>query len=477
MKRSELSKRFFVFLIFAGIMIAALIVLPFAQPFLKSNVVNFFGGLESTGQANMGETAGGLFDNFIKVFKIILWMGLVIAIVRLFSSLIFNNLLRSIRNLELARLVRNVVSILLYIVALTMIVKSQFDTDLTTFFAGSTIIAVVIGLALQDTLGNLFAGIAMQADQPFQVGDVVNIPGKGTGVVESVSWRGVKIRTFQNKLLIISNAILGKEIIEVSAKTVQVVRELVRQCENISQKIRPVVRVRNLGDNGIEWEVKFWLEDYSKYNDTDALVRQRIWYAFQREAIGIPFPTRTLELKRKETQKVDTGAEDTIFDRLAAVEIFAPLTDEEALRLAHAAVKRVFAPKESIVRAGEEGHSMFVIHSGSVNVQVDEAGQVRTVTTLHEGDIFGEMSLFTGEPRTATVTAAQETEVLEIGHFALKPLFENNPDLAGAISKTIADRHLDLLAKRQEDATADAEVVSSGIFNSIKKFFRLEQKQ
>lgn len=497
MKRSELSKRFFVFLIFAGIMIAALIVLPFAQPFLKSNVVNFFGGLESTGQANMGETAGSLFDNFIKVFKIILWMGLVIAIVRLFSSLIFNNLLRSIRNLELARLIRNVVSILLYIIALTMIVKSQFDTDLTTFFAGSTIIAVVIGLALQDTLGNLFAGIAMQADQPFQVGDVVNIPGKGTGVVESVSWRGVKIRTFQNKLLIISNAILGKEIIEVSpkdnlnarlvffstgytdspAKTVQVVRELVRQCENISQKIRPVVRVRNLGDNGIEWEVKFWLEDYSKYNDTDALVRQRIWYAFQREAIGIPFPTRTLELKRKETQKVDSGAEDTIFDRLAAVEIFAPLTDEETLRLAHASVNRVFAPKESIVRAGEDGHSMFVVHSGSVNVQVDEAGQVRTVTTLHEGDIFGEMSLFTGEPRTATVTAAQETEVLEIGHFALKPLFENNPDLAGAISKTIADRHLDLLAKRQEDATADAEVVSSGIFNSIKKFFRLEQKE
>lgn len=536
MKRSELTKRFFVFLIFTGVVLAVLVVLPFAEPILRGNVVDFFGRLE-TPQSNtenqtqptvsptadapsptpssvahtapspsagvsaketnkMGYTAGGLFDTFIKLFKIVLWLGLFIALIRLFNFLIFNNLLRSIGNSELARLIRNVITIILYIIALTIIVKSQFNTDLTTFFAGSTIIAVVIGLALQDTLGNLFAGIALQADQPFVVGDVVNIPGKGNGVVESVSWRGVKIRTFQNKILIMSNAILGKEIIEVApkdnlnarlvffstryndspAKTVKIVRDLVRQCENVSPKIRPIVRVKNLGDNGIEWEVKFWLEDYAKYNDTDALVRLRIWYAFQREEIGIPFPTRTLEFKKDEAKEPVDTSQNTIFDRLAAVEIFAPLSEEETLRLAHAAVKRIFAPKESIVRAGEEGHSMFVVHSGSVNILVGEQGEMRNVSILHEGDIFGEMSLFTGEPRSATVTAAEETEVLEIGHSALKPLFVNNPDLAGSISKTIADRQLDLHAKKQEGAPPDSDVVSSGIFNSIKKFFRLDQK-
>ncbi len=538
MKRSELTKRFFVFLIFTGVVLAVLVVLPFAEPLLRGNVVDFFGRLDTTQgntenqtqpqaspiadeatptpspavsaqtapspsagisakEANkMGYTAGGLFDTFIKLFKIVLWLGLFIALIRLFNSLIFNNLLRRIGNSELAMLVRNVITMILYIIALTIIVKSQFNTDLTTFFAGSTIIAVVIGLALQDTLGNLFAGIALQADQPFLVGDVVNIPNKGTGTVESVSWRGVKIRTFQNKILIISNAILGKEIIEVApknnlnarlvffstryndspAKTVKIVRDLVRQCENVSPKIRPIVRVRNLGDNGIEWEVKFWLEDYTKYNDTDALVRLRIWYAFQREDIGIPFPMRTFEFKKEEEKEPVDTTQNTIFDRLAAVEIFAPLSEEETLRLAHAAVKRIFAPKESIVRAGEEGHSMFVVHSGSVNILIGEQGQMHNVSILHEGDIFGEMSLFTGEPRSATVTAAEETEVLEIGHSALKPLFVNNPDLAGSISKTIADRHLELHAKKQEGAPPDSDIVSSGIFNSIKKFFRLDQK-
>ena len=155
----------------------------------------------------------------------------------------------------------------------------------------------------------------MQADQPFQVGDVVSITSRGSGVVESVSWRGVKIRTFQNKLLIISNAVLGKETIEVApkknlnarivffnteyeyspAKTIQLIRDAVRQVENVTNKLRPVVRIRNLGSDGIEWEVKYWLEDYTKHNDTDALVRQRIWYVFQRE--NIPFPSPSLSIR------------------------------------------------------------------------------------------------------------------------------------------------------------------------------------
>ncbi|MBA2379689.1 MAG: mechanosensitive ion channel [Blastocatellia bacterium] len=109
--------------------------------------------------------------------------------------------------------------IVIYIVAFFIIFQSQYpNVQLAPLFTGSTIIGIVVGLALQDTLGNLFAGIALQADQPFQVGDVVSITNQGTGVVESVSWRGVKMRTFQNKLMVISNSVLGRETIEVAPK-------------------------------------------------------------------------------------------------------------------------------------------------------------------------------------------------------------------------------------------------------------------
>ena len=484
-----MRKQFFIFFVFAGVVSLVLVLLPFVEPRILSSVARFF----STTDAHIGETAVELSDHILKIVKIILWMCLVVAIVRFLNYLIFRAVLRNTGNTELTTLLRNVVSIIIYLVAFFTIYKSQYPThDLTTLFAGSTIIGVVLGLALQDTLGNLFAGLALQADQPFQVGDVVSIQNKEAGVVETVSWRGIKVRTFQNRLVIISNASLGKEAIEVAprynlnarlvffntlytnspSKTIHVVREAVRQIENVSAKMRPVVRVRNLGDNGIDWEVKYWLDDYSKYNDTDALVRQRIWYVFQREKIAFAFPTRTVHVEPKPEEDNFEEITNDIVERLSNVPLFAPLTDEETQKLAQASLIRVFAPGEAIVLKGQQGGSMFVVHRGAVNIQVLENGSPKVINSLREGEFFGEMGLFTGEARTAAVVAVEETEVLEIHHAAVKPLFDANPNLVQALSETIAERRALLARTSQIDQTLLTEE-STGVFNSIKKFFGL----
>jgi Mechanosensitive ion channel/Cyclic nucleotide-binding domain len=354
-------------------------------------------------------------------------------------------------------------------------------------------LGIVVGLALQDTLGNLFAGIALQADQPFQVGDVLSLQSnKWTGVVESVSWRGVKLRTFQNKIVVISNASLGKEFIEVSprenlnarlvffnslysaspSRTSHLIREVVRQVENVSPKIRPVVRIRNLGDNGLEWEVKYWLEDYTKYNDTDALIRQRIWYAFQRENIHFAFPTRTIYHEKQGLEPDFAESVNEIFDRLSEVPLFAPLTDEETQKIAESVEAKIFSPDEKIVRRGQDGDSMFVIHRGAVKVQINENGKIKVLRNLSEGDFFGEMGLFTGEPRTATVVATEETEVLEITQRCLKPILEENPDLVERFGDIIEERRTKL-TEVHDQHTTDPQARQSGVFDSIRKFFGL----
>jgi small-conductance mechanosensitive channel/CRP-like cAMP-binding protein len=486
--QSDLRKQFVIFVVLVGIIILIITLLEFAEEPLRDYVMSVF----VSANDRMGAAAGGIFNNIIGIVKVLLWMGLVVVVVRFVNLLIFNTALRNTSNYELAILLRNVSSIIIYVVAFTSIFKSQFPgTDLSTLFAGSTIIGVVIGLALQDTLGNLFAGIAMQADQPFQLGDVINVQGKATGVVENISWRGVKIRTFQNKIILVSNSVISKEFIEVAPKenlnarmvffntiysasptqTAQLIRDVVRQVENVSPKMRPVVRIRNLGDNGIDWEVKFWLEDYAKYNDTDALVRQRIWYAFQRENLNFAFPTRTLYIEKEALQPDFAESVSEIFMRLSDVEIFAPLSDEETQKLAEKCEAKIFSPNEPIVRKGQEGKSMFVVHKGSVKIQIIENGIPKTVNTLHEGEIFGEMGLFTGEPRSANVVAAEETEVLEIKHTAVKPLFKKNPNLVEALSQTIAERRA-MLASANEKKE-EVAVEKEGVFVSIKKFFGL----
>lgn len=429
------------------------------------------------------------------VLKIIFWMSLVIAIVRLLTMVILATVLRSVAQSEIVSLTRTVVSVLIYITAFFVIFQSHFpNVELAAIFTGSTIVGIVVGLALQDTLGNFFSGVALQADHPFQVGDVISVSNRATGVVESVTWRGIKIRTFQDKLVIISNSVVGKEVIEVAPKdnlnarlvffnteygfspsrTAKLVREAVRNVPNVSGLKRPMVRVRNLGDNGLDWEVKYWCEDYRRHNDTDALIRQTIWYLFNREGIHFAFPTRTVHVENP----APATAQDELFARsseiIAAVPIFSPLSESDLELLAANAENRVFAPGEVIVEQGRTGGSMFIITQGMVRIEHSDGSEKHILARLSAGDFFGEMSLLTGEKRSASVVADDETQVTEIRKKVLAPILKKDPSLAERIAEIVEKRRGELSALEDQHH----ESVSSGkqsVLRSLRQFFGLEK--
>src|SRR6185503_18746722 len=256
------------------------------------------------------------FEGWRRVPWLILLSLFIFFSVRVTNALLFDFLFRLRRGYEAPTLIRNIFTLLSFTILFVLVFNRVYhEIDLGGLFTTSAIFGVIIGLALQDTLGNFFAGISLHADRPFQVGDVIVVGDKkNTGVVEGITWRAIKIRTFQNHVVLISNSNAAKEAIEVCprdnlnarlvffntlytdspAKAIHVVREAVREADNVSQKITPIVRIRNLGDSSVDYEVKYWLNDYAKYNDTDALVRQRIWYAFRRAGLSFAFPTRTL---------------------------------------------------------------------------------------------------------------------------------------------------------------------------------------
>lgn len=421
--------------------------------------------------------------------QIALSLTLTFIVVRALNELIFGIVFRRRKGYEAPELIRNIFTLVAYTLVVAVIFQVFFEISLGALFTTSAVFGVILGLALQSTLGNLFAGISFQADKPFQVGDVIAVD-KFNGVVESITWRGIKLRTFLNHVVLISNTTISNSAIEVSArgnlnartvlfnalysdspvKVLHTIREAVREAENVSRKITPVVRIKNFGENGIDYEVKYWLENYATYNDTDALVRQRIWYAFQRAGINFSNPTRSVYVMPRVTPT--PAVNDDRIQRLAALDIFAPLSEEETRVLAGASVSHVFAPGETIIRAGDQGTSMYIVHRGRVRVErIGADGQApEVIATLREGDFFGEMGLFTGQPRAANVVSAEETEVLEISHDNIRHLFETNPDLVGAVSSIIAQRREGLAAPTEHSAD-DEE--TSGLLTSIKRFFRL----
>ena len=481
MKRSPSKNKVILFVVTATLALLGLWLLVHFDERLRGFLIFEMGGLASRT------------DTVVGVVRLVLLGILAYLFVRALNNLIFGLVFRLRKGFEAPTLVRNIFSIVAFTALFLLIFSWIFkNVNLGALFTTSAIFGVILGLALQDTLGNFFAGISLQADRPFQVGDVITVGQKFTGVVEEITWRAVKIRTFQNHVIEINNSAAAKEPLEVCprnnlnarllffntlytdspAKTIHVVREAVREADNVSHMIPPIVRIRNLGDNGVEYELKYWLDDYAKYNDTDALIRQRIWYAFRRAGLNFAYPTRTLLVQRSPKVGTQDGEGGVIVERLAAVDIFAPLSVEETSMLAQAAVSHVFAQGETVIRAGDPGSSMFVVHNGRVCVQINDKGKLRTVATLNEGDFFGEMALFTGEPRTANVVALEETEVLEIGHKAMKRVFDTNPGLVESLSYIIVERRQGLAARA--DTLDTGSEGPAGILSAIKRFFGMK---
>jgi small-conductance mechanosensitive channel/CRP-like cAMP-binding protein len=479
MGRPPLKKHVMTPLLFAALFWLALYVIRSLTPALPPN---------PTDQQRMSQAAGWVAET---VASVALWMSLALVAVRALNALVFF-VFRKRKGYEAPSLMRDIFSLVLYITAFAVILKYHFETlSFGALLSGSALLGVILGLALQDTLGNLFSGISLHADKPFQVGDVITV-GKNTGVLMASTWRAVKIKTFSNHIVLVSNSVIAKEAIEVCPqngsnarivtfdavytdspfKVIHVVREVVRECDNVIRYMTPNVRIRNLGASAVEYEVKYWLIDYARHNDTDALIRQRIWYAFRRNGLTFAFPTRTIHVEQPAARDGDGSNAETLAELLSSVDIFSPLTSAELNALASNARGHVFAPGEIIIRAGDSGSSMFVVGRGSVDVRVESNGTSRTLKRLSEGDFFGEMGLFTGEPRTANVVAADETEVLEIGHDAMKGLFETNPNLVEALSHTINERRA-ALAVRSDLPSTDSET-RAGILSKIKHFFGLD---
>ena len=478
MSRPPLKKQIAPPLLFAAVLGLTLYVLRQVSPELPP---------DATDQQKVARAANAWARTLVNVA---FWAGVAVVAVRALNELVFL-VFRKRRGYEAPSLMRDLFSLVCYVTALTLILHFNLGVSLATLLPGSALLGIILGLALQDTLGNLFSGISLHADKPFQVGDVIKV-GVHTGVVMSVTWRAVKIKTFSNLIVLLSNSSIGKESIEVAprdgqnarivlfnalytdspVKVIHAVREAVRDADNVLRYMTPVVRVRNFGDSGVEYEVKYWLSDYALYNDTDALIRQRIWYAFRRHGFNFAYPTRTLYVQRPAARDGDGRDTETLAELLSSVDIFSPLTADELNALAAGVTGRVFAPGEAIIRAGDSGDSMFVVHRGSVDVRVDSNGTQRTIKRLGEGAFFGEMALFTGEPRTASVVAAEETEVLEIGHEAMKGLFRTNPDLVEAISHTINERRAGLAATAADARTDDD--TPDGLLSRIKRFFHLD---
>ncbi|HET7293536.1 MAG TPA: mechanosensitive ion channel family protein [Vicinamibacteria bacterium] len=429
---------------------------------------------------------------------LLLVVPLLVFVVR-GAVLLFDLLFRRSQGEAPPALLESVVAVLLYAIGAGAIAHYGFGFELTPFLAGSAVVGAVVGLALQDTLGNLFSGIALNTDSPFRLGDWVRV-GDQEGRVEQVSWRSTRLRSWFGDSLVIPNAEVSRRpILNFSQprephsrvlhmgvnyhtppnKVFSVLENLLEQVPEVLRDPRPVLRIVGYRDFSVDYEVRYFLARYEDYRAIEGEVYRLIWYHFRRHGIEIPFPIRTVYMHQVETGAAAQERDESRLERaLRAIDLFRPLSDEE-LRLAAARFRHLhYAQGERIIEEGAPGDSFFVIDRGEVEVGKSFSGVSRPLARLMEGQFFGEMALLTGARRAATVTASTDVDVFTIDKDGFQHVIASNPAIAVDISTILAERR-EALSHAEDDVTArfDREQTKSELkqhlLNRIRGYFGL----
>jgi small-conductance mechanosensitive channel len=401
---------------------------------------------------------------------------LLLAFGRLLTVAIFDWLLRS----ESSRILRDISEGFIGVVALLVLLRAA-GVESMPLLTTSALLTAIIGLSLQDTLGNLLAGLVLQSQRPFEIGDWIQVDREGmqVGRVIELNWRATKVLTSEQQELIVPNSQLARTILLNLSRPTRITRRqielgvpyeyptarvravLVRAVCDASGVVahpKPEVRTHTFTDQGVRYRVMFYIDDFGRRDEVESNVRERIWYALNR--CGMPFARGAGIAISPDLPGLEARNLETRTRAIRNVDFLRDLPDSAIAILAEDARTELYAPGELVVRQGEPGQELYLCVSGELLVlYTPEAGEAREVARLLPGGMFGEFAQMTGEVRAASVQAVDACEVVAIGKAAFSAVLNSNPDFAEVISQRLAERKAELdVAGRPSQAAVRSSV-------------------
>jgi small-conductance mechanosensitive channel/CRP-like cAMP-binding protein len=364
-----------------------------------------------------------------------------------------------------AGIFRDVLSTVFGSVVLVILLQAGLNVHVAALVITSAALSIFLGLALQQTVSDLFAGIALVLERPFEPGDWVRI-GDRVGLVEEISWRAVRIRLLRlDDYLIVPNSVIAKaDIVNMSSPTTvhgstievgvaydhppnrvcEVMAASALDVPGVLRRPRPVAEVLRFDASAIAYRLTYWIDDFPRSLDIESAVHAHLWYAFQRAGLRIPYPilhayTRPLgPLERAQ----DATRQERVAALLRPVDFLAALKPGQLDELARRATVALYPAGAMVVRKGEPGDSLFVVASGRLEILEDPpgGGAPSPIGARETGDYFGEMALLTGEPRPFDVRAAVDAELVVLTRDVLRPIVVADASVAERLSDSLG-RH------------------------------------
>jgi small-conductance mechanosensitive channel len=418
------------------------------------------------------------------------------ALARVSFLLVVDWLIGKRLNRPLSKIFRDILQALFYI-AVALIALHELGFEPGSLLTTSAILTAVLGLSLQEVLGNLFAGLAVQAEGPFEVGDWIQVGDGQTliGQVIEINWRATRLETNDLTEIVVPNAMIAKSSIRNFRRPEPITRRMVAfqapyevspseveravlgcmsHIPGAAESRPPQLWTEGFEESGVGYQLVYFITDFAARKSIDSEVRNRIWYSLARAGISMPYPVRDLRVARANRPPLD---EELVWTReqssevLAQVEFFEFLPDSVRQRLAELATPKRYGKGEPIVIEGAAGDGLFVVGTGRVAVVKDgPIGENLELASLGPGSLFGELSLLTGT-RQATVKAAVESVVLGISHDDFRKVVEEVPGLTEALLVQLTERSERLARPDDTEEVPSSVEFRQAIFSRIRRLF------
>jgi len=418
------------------------------------------------------------------------WFSLVVFIIRLGDVLLHVWYARRKVQFPMPRVLHTITMAILYLSALFVILNGILSINITPFLATSALLTMIIGLALQGVLSNLLSGLSLHFTKSFGKGDWVEVASE-EGVVIDTNWRETRIFNRDSNIVVIPNNTMASEKItnfsypnKKTALTIPVkagynsaptevfaaLCEAAADVPSVLERPVPEAHLLEHGDLGTTYRVRFWISDFAHKYQIMADVGRNIWFQFKRRNLEIPVPLSDKikdvveSIKAKQGMPEITAKPERLFHSL----LNSNFLREEVGELARTVGCLQFAPGEVVCRQGEKGESCYIVISGRINGEIiyEEKGKKYSSNFKVEPyQLFGEMSLFTGMPRTATGIIDVDSELLKINAVDFARLLERNPALAEVMADLVSRRN----KKNQKFLKKIKELSAQDIEESISK--------